>query len=145
MAEDIHHMVCARARPEQVQRVREWFQELDEIVNSDKEHHEVGHWLLSTYPRVDGEWERILFGYETMVENACDPTLSYLDFKPEIKAAMDQKNQVGKLLSIIRRLVIYFHKNILNFQYEKLGDYIHEMETLISDIDPIPESEIDRD
>src|SRR3972149_889607 len=144
MTKEIHHLTVARARPEQVQRLREWFQELEEIVNSDKDHHEVGHWLLSTYPRIDSEWERILFGYETLVENACDPTLSHLDFKPEIKMAMDRKSQAEKLLPIIRRMVAYFHRNILNFQYEKMGDYIREIETLISDIDPIPESEIDR-
>lgn len=28
---------------------------------------------------------RILMGYEVLVDNACDPKLDYLDFKPEIK------------------------------------------------------------
>ena len=37
MAEEIHYITAARARPEQVQRVREWFQELEEIVLFDLE------------------------------------------------------------------------------------------------------------
>jgi len=142
---EIHGLVCARAHPDQVQRVREWFQELEERLDLDGEYAEIGHWLITNYPRVESEWERILFGYETMVENACDPTLSYLDFKPEIKSAMTGRSRVEQLLSIFRRLVSYYRRNTLNFQYEKMGDYIHEIEVLIPDIDPIPVSEIDRD
>jgi hypothetical protein len=133
MAEEIHYITAARARPEQVQRVREWFQELEEVLDADKDYHEVGHWLLSTYPRVDNEWERILFGYETIVENACDPTLSYLDFKPEIKAAMRQVVVLNRLLHIIVRLIDYYNRNVLNFQREKLEDYIRDLTEAIAE------------
>lgn len=30
-------------------------------------------------------WERIVFGYEVLFENTCDPKKTYLDFKPELK------------------------------------------------------------
>ena len=31
---------------------------------------------------------RIVMGYEVLIDNACDPDLDYLDFKPEIKKLM---------------------------------------------------------
>ena len=38
---------------------------------------------------VDGAWRRVILGGRAAMENACDPSLDYLDFKPEIKAAME--------------------------------------------------------
>jgi len=29
-------------------------------------------------------WERVVFGYDTLVRNACDPDKDYLDWKPGI-------------------------------------------------------------
>lgn len=37
-------------------------------------------------------YSRILFGFEVLLENVCDPELDYLDFKPEIKKAMEFYN-----------------------------------------------------
>jgi hypothetical protein len=31
---------------------------------------------------------RVIMGFEVLVDNACDPDLDYLDFKPEIKKLM---------------------------------------------------------
>lgn len=31
----------------------------------------------------------LLFAYETLYNNCCDPTLDYLEFKPEIKKLME--------------------------------------------------------
>lgn len=84
---------CARAYPKQIQKVREWFQQLEDVM--DDEHNDAsdyGDWLRSHYHEVEGEWERILFGYETMFNNACNPNLTYLEFKPEILELMHQKN-----------------------------------------------------
>lgn len=37
---------------------------------------------------------RIIFGFEVLVENVCDPELDYLDFKKEIKELMfDDENR----------------------------------------------------
>ena len=33
---------------------------------------------------------RIIFGFEVLVDNVCDPDLGYLEFKPEIKKLMVQ-------------------------------------------------------
>jgi len=91
MAEQIG-LRMARAYPDEIQRVREWFQKLEEVLeddyNSDADY---GQWLREHYHEVQNSYERILFGYETMFDNACDPLLGYLDFKPEIKAKIARK------------------------------------------------------
>jgi ketol-acid reductoisomerase len=38
---------------------------------------------------------RILFGFEVLVENACDPDLDYLDFNKEIKEALEKVSEDG--------------------------------------------------
>lgn len=32
---------------------------------------------------------RVVWGFETLVENVCDPNVSYLEWRPDIKAAME--------------------------------------------------------
>ena len=34
---------------------------------------------------------RVVFGYEVLVDNVCDPDLDYLEFKPEIKKFLDSE------------------------------------------------------
>ena len=91
MAEQIG-LKMARAYPEQIQAMREWFYALETMLESDADAEDVGRFVQRSFgTKRIGEYERILFGYETMFENACDPSLSYLDFKPEIKAALAQE------------------------------------------------------
>jgi hypothetical protein len=33
---------------------------------------------------------RIIYGYEVLVENVCDPDLDYLEYKPEIKKLLEK-------------------------------------------------------
>jgi hypothetical protein len=87
---EAHGMRMARAYPEQIQAMREWFNRIEELLDQAGDNHqEIGEFVEKTFAanRID-EYERILFGYETLIENACDPTLTYLEFKPEILAAM---------------------------------------------------------
>jgi hypothetical protein len=90
MYEIEQHMTMAKATPEQVQTLRDWFRELqDHLEDEYADPENIGNWVLDTFkPRRIDEYERILFGFETLVENACDPALSYLEWKPEIKAAL---------------------------------------------------------
>lgn len=82
----------ARAYPDQVQRVREWFQKLEEILDDEKTTSaDYGAWIAGHYHEVSSDWERILFGYDTLIENVCDQTKSYLEFKPEIKEAISAR------------------------------------------------------
>ncbi len=34
-------------------------------------------------------WRRVVFGYQVLVTNSCDPDKSFLDWKPEISAAIE--------------------------------------------------------
>jgi hypothetical protein len=35
---------------------------------------------------------RVVFGYEVLVDNVCDPDLDYLEFKPELKKLLENEN-----------------------------------------------------
>ena len=48
-----------------------------------------------------GSIGRILFDCETLIENACDPKLDYLEFKPSIMYA--ERNALEKVNKIISR------------------------------------------
>lgn len=80
----------ARADQNQIDLMRKWFQSLEDILNDpEKDAHDIGKYIYQSFSthRIS-EFERILFGYETLVTNVCDLSLSYLEFKPEILAAM---------------------------------------------------------
>jgi|WetSurMetagenome_2_1015567.scaffolds.fasta_scaffold226210_3 hypothetical protein len=84
------HMTVAKASPEQVDTLRTWFHELEDVLeDSEEDAPDIAKFVQDTFRqrRID-EYERILFGYETLVENACDPNLSHLEWKPEIMAAI---------------------------------------------------------
>jgi len=34
---------------------------------------------------------RVIFGYEVLIDNVCDPELDYLDYKPELKKMFEEK------------------------------------------------------
>ncbi len=40
---------------------------------------------------------RVVFGYETLVNNCCDLTISHLEFKPEMLAAKKDAERMGWL------------------------------------------------
>lgn len=48
-----------------------------------------------------GSFGRILFNCETLIDNACDPKLDYLEFKPSIMYA--ERNALEKIEKIIAR------------------------------------------
>lgn len=80
----------ARAYPAQIEAMRKWFQELEAMLDDEtKDNADIGLFVAKTFEqrRID-EYERVLFGYETLFDNACDPNLSYLSFKPEIIEAL---------------------------------------------------------
>ena len=39
--------------------------------------------------KVNGAWLRVVFGCANLIANCCDPSVDYLDWKPEIKAAVE--------------------------------------------------------
>lgn len=85
-----YSIVMAKAPQADLDAVRQFLDALQTNVEDDVDEETLGRWVRNAYPEIEGIWERILFGYETLVANACDPTLTYLDWKPEIKQLMTQ-------------------------------------------------------
>jgi len=85
-------MTAAKATPADVDQMRDFLFELEQMVENarhDDDIEKIGRFCHSHFPsRCGHHYQRILFGYDTLIENACDPTLSYLDWKPEIKDAI---------------------------------------------------------
>ena len=44
---------------------------------------------------VNSTWGKITFGYRTLVENSCDPDLSFLEWRPDIKGFLDSTDEKG--------------------------------------------------
>lgn len=42
-----------------------------------------------------------------------------------------KRERVDSLHEVIRRLANYYHDNTLNYQHEKMGDYVRELEALL--------------
>jgi hypothetical protein len=84
-----YHARMARAMPDELAAMRDFFYGLQEQMETSGPS-EVYDWLEKNFPKVDGTgtWERVIYGYETMFDNACDPSLSYLDWNKDLKAAM---------------------------------------------------------
>lgn len=78
-------MTVAKASREEWESVMSFANELDEeIKHPSKSDEELGAWVRNA-PCLF----RVVFGYQVMVDNACDPTSDTLAFKPEIVAAME--------------------------------------------------------
>lgn len=87
-------MKAAKATPADVDEIRNFLFELEEMVNNpENSTRDIGTFCHAHFVSKCGRhFQRILFGYDTLIENACDPSLPYLDWKPEIKEAITAKN-----------------------------------------------------
>lgn len=87
-------MRIARPTPKDIEQLREFFIELDELlVNCEKDKTDIGEWLQENYQKRCGRhWHRILFVYEMLVDNACDLQKTYLAWKPDIQDAIAAAN-----------------------------------------------------
>jgi hypothetical protein len=87
---EVQGMTVAKATPEDITAMREFLFQLEEKVNDPENSlSEIGKFVHARFNSECGcHFQRILFGYETLIDNACDPSLSYLDWKPEIKKAL---------------------------------------------------------
>lgn len=89
----------AKATEEERQALRNFFEELEGLLDfGDSVQQFVEKQMEGT---VGGSWQRILWGFETMIENACDPDLDYLEFKPEIREA---RKRIAELEAEVARL-----------------------------------------
>lgn len=72
-----------RATEADVEAVWDFFHWLQEQV--EEEPYVEIYLLEGQLEQVEASFNRVVLGYQTLVESACDPSLSYLDWKPEIK------------------------------------------------------------
>ncbi len=91
----LDQITVATVTLEDTDRIRQWFIDLEDVLDSDYTYDSLGEWLEVCYPRIKHDWNRLLFAYETIYENACDPTVRHLEWKPEIKAALELAAQGG--------------------------------------------------
>ena len=54
-------------------------------------------WLQSQWKVVGTSWQRVLWAGRVAIDNACDPNLDYLEFKPEILSAMKAAETLAKM------------------------------------------------
>lgn len=98
----------AKSPKEEREAMWTFFQKLEEMVEDpDVTLHEIGEYVADEMDEglIGGGWRRLLWGFETVLENACDPDKDYLDWKPEYKALVEDNgadNGTGKVLKWIR-------------------------------------------
>ena len=83
----------ARADQEDFDTVLHFLQNLEEKIEDLEEPEDIGQWVIDQMIAVGPRWRRVVWGYETLARNAADLSLSYLDWKPEIKAALEMYEQ----------------------------------------------------
>jgi hypothetical protein len=73
-----------------IQQMREFLFEIEEMIaNQSNDFEAIGRFVNGQFhARCGRHFQRILFGYDTLIENACDPALDYLEWKSEIKEAL---------------------------------------------------------
>jgi len=90
-------MKAAKATPADVDEMRDFLFKLEEMVSDLEEYDagDIGDFCYAHFSAQCGRhFQRVLFGYDTLVDNACDPTLSHLDWKPEIEEAITAFQQL---------------------------------------------------
>jgi hypothetical protein len=83
----VHYVTQAKASQEEVDRLIHFLRSLEELVDSYDEDALLDLLFNGGVPT----WERTVFGYLVLVDNACDPDKGYLDWKPEIKKLLHNK------------------------------------------------------
>jgi len=95
-------MKVAKADKEEWEKVMRWVHALDEELKyPEKSDDEFGAWVRTTAPCLF----RVVFGYQILVDNACDPDADTLEFKPEIVKAMDAYEAIDAAKTELKRAI----------------------------------------
>ena len=79
------HLRMAKATPEDISELRDLLEKLDEYQSEGIDNDEDFILdIMGDFEALHG-WRRVVEGYQVLVDNACDPALDYLEFKPEIR------------------------------------------------------------
>lgn len=80
----------AKPTEEETQNLIDFLEELEsQLFNQNSFGLPLADWLLQNYPKISGLWRRVIYAGKVAIDNACDPELDHLDWKPAIKAAME--------------------------------------------------------
>lgn len=63
---------------------------------------EVIDWLDDQWPAFGVSWQRVLYAGLCALDNACDPSLSYLEFKPELREPAKAAQLIDRIDQALR-------------------------------------------
>lgn len=99
-------MKMAKASAKDIAAVREFLQIIDEAVEygtftvqtgeGDEEQLDCDDEMLASLIRnkwlhVGPAWQRVVYGCDVLISNCCDPALSHLEWRPDVKAFLDSQ------------------------------------------------------
>lgn len=86
---ETYHLRMARCSSKDIEQMRGFLFKLEELLEECDDSFEIIDFLTEYYDDNFGRhWQRLIAGYETMFENACNPNLDYLSWKPDIQEAI---------------------------------------------------------
>lgn len=83
-------MRLAKASKDDIRKMLRFVQLIEQIVALDVDADKIKRIVMRQYPRLCRGWIRIICGCDMLIENCCDPQLSYLDWRPDIKKFLEQ-------------------------------------------------------
>lgn len=90
---EVTHMVAAKCSMEDLSQIREFLRKLEELVHAGS-HKDLVEFVDKNFDQHCGRhYERLIFGYETLLENVCDPGVTHLAWKAELKDLIEEAGQ----------------------------------------------------
>lgn len=80
-------MRMARAPQEQIDALWKFLEGLAERTENGRGAESIGTFVRKNWRNVEACWERVVYGYQTLLQ-CTDPNLDYLEYRPDIKAAL---------------------------------------------------------
>lgn len=102
----------AKADKDDIRHVTDFFRMIEEIteygtytqaINGEEDTQSVreddvfADLIRDKWPYVAGAWSRVVLGCDILIANCCDPSLDYLDFKPELKNLAEENERLREL------------------------------------------------
>lgn len=85
-----HNMRMARASSKELTALETFLRQLQEKIEETWDDYELGFFVREQLEKADFSVERITWGYRTLFQCACDPTLDYLEWNADIKGAKER-------------------------------------------------------